>query len=256
MITSSSLEDHNKNIESYCPGINLEQLAVVDFDGRIDTKFIFPKEKLNDFLELIKEDVVILEVKGKRIFDYKNIYFDKPDFDFFKRHHSGFANRVKIRARQYSETGPFMLEVKTKTNKDLTLKKRSKLANLNSIITEETEAFLQTQIGYGFKEMPNLTGVNYQRMTFANKALTEKFTLDINLTAVENNNERVFSNLVIAEVKQERFSYNSVFVQSLKKLKIYPSSFSKYCTSVMQFHPELKNNRFKKTARKLEKIQQ
>ncbi|MGB0391764.1 MAG: hypothetical protein ACPGD5_09350, partial [Salibacteraceae bacterium] len=81
------MENHSENIDSYCPGINLEQLAVVDFDGRIDTKFIFSRDRLNDFLELIKDDVVVLEVKGKRLFDDKNVYFDKPDFEFFKRHH-------------------------------------------------------------------------------------------------------------------------------------------------------------------------
>tara|TARA_B100000508_G_scaffold141066_1_gene145841 strand:- start:3440 stop:4210 length:771 start_codon:yes stop_codon:yes gene_type:complete len=235
-------------------GIGLEQLASVDFDGRIDTKYIFHANKLAQFLNRIKDHVVILNLGGNAIFDYKNVYFDTANFEFFRQHHAGYLNRIKIRAREYSEQGPFVFEIKTKSNKGLTIKDRVSLPSFDNIESELTDQFLKERLGYGFDQLPMKSDVNYQRMTFANKEMTEKFTLDLNLTGSVNNEEHRFENLVIAEVKQERFSYNSVFVTALKELKIHPHSFSKYCATVMHYQGQLKRNRFKPIVTKLEKI--
>jgi len=241
-------------VVSTIPGINLEELAAVDFDGRIDTKYIFPAHRLVEFLNRIKEHVVILELKGKYLFDYKNMYFDTEHHEYFRQHHAGYLNRVKVRARSYSEKGPFVFEIKTKSNKSLTIKERISLESFDSIENEETNAFLMEKLGYGFEKLPCKTGIDYQRMTFANRDMTEKFTLDINLTGILGNEKHLFQNLAIAEVKQPRFTYNSVFVRTLKEMQIAPHSFSKYCASVMQFQENLKRNRFKPTLTKLKKI--
>lgn len=248
------MKDQLLPVVSTIPGINLDELAAVDFDGRIDTKYIFPANRLVEFLNRIKDHVVILELKGKYLFDYKNMYFDTEFHEYFRQHHAGYLNRVKVRARSYSEKGPFVFEIKTKSNKSLTIKERVSLDSFDNIESELTQKFLKEKLGYGFENLPNKTGIDYQRMTFANKEMTEKFTLDINLTGILGNEKHLFENLAIAEVKQPRFTYNSIFVRTLKEMQIAPHSFSKYCASVMQFQEQLKRNRFKPIITKLKKI--
>ena len=235
-------------------GINLEQLSAVDFDGRVDTKYIFHSGLLQSFLARIKNHVHVLELNGKRSFEYRNIYFDTQNFEFFRQHHAGYLNRVKVRARAYGEKGPFVFEIKTKTNKSITVKQRINLASIEECRGQNVDDFLIAKLGYGLKDLPNQVGVNYRRLTFANKQMTEKFTLDLGLTGISNGEQKLFNDLIIAEVKQEQFKYNSVFVSALKELGIQPGGFSKYCTTVMNFYPELKRNRFKPILTKLEKI--
>ena len=243
------------DIIKHLPVVNLAELAKVDFDGRIDTKFIFSTDKLMPFLEAIQHESVILQVNDQRRFDYRNLYFDTPEHTFFRDHQAGKGNRLKIRARAYSERGPFMFELKSKTNKGLTLKKRLALSSFEQATSIPVNTFLKDNLGYGLESLPNRTTVNYSRMTFSNLEMTEKFTLDLGLSTSLNNEEIAFKNLVIAEVKQEKFSNRSIFVKSLKDLKIYPSSFSKYCAAVMKVNEELKRNRFKPILRKVHKIE-
>ncbi|MDE0771331.1 MAG: polyphosphate polymerase domain-containing protein [Salibacteraceae bacterium] len=235
-------------------GIDLKTLAQVDFDARVDTKFMFPVSKLNDFFTALKGQVCVLDMFGERQFHYKNVYFDYPNFEFFRQHHAGYLNRIKVRSRQYSEKGPFVFEIKKKTNKSKTEKRRIALPSFSDGKSDLTEHYLQDQLGIGFNDLTETIGINYSRITMADKAMTEKFTVDINLEAVYNRKTHLFEDVVIAEIKQERFSNNSLFVRELKKLKIYPSSFSKYCAAVLMHRPDIKHNRFKPLKVKLAAI--
>lgn len=243
------------DIANALPAIDLAGLSAVDFNDRVDTKYIFPAHLIPKLMEKIGHELLVLEVGANRLFDYKNIYYDTSNFEFFQRHHAGHLNRIKIRARQYSEKGPFMLEVKTKTNKDKTLKVRHTLDSLDQVESNSSNEFLIDQVGYGFDHLPERTWVNYSRLTFANKSHTEKFTLDTGLLGIRGDQTHDFSNLAIAEIKQEKFSYSSLFVQALKELKIQPKGFSKYCSCLMHLEPALKQNRFKTIRTKLKKIE-
>jgi len=241
----------NLHIANEFKGIDLQELAQVDFDARVDTKFMFPVNKLHDFLNALKGQVCVLDMKGERQFHYKNLYFDYPNFEFFRQHHAGYLNRIKVRSRQYSDNGPFVFEIKKKTNKSKTEKRRIALPSFSDSKSDLTEHYLQDQLGIGFSDLTENVGINYSRFTMADIAMTEKFTLDINLEAIYNGKSHVFQDIVIAEIKQERFSNNSLFVRELKKLKIYPGSFSKYCAAVLLHRPDIKHNRFKPLLRKI-----
>lgn len=234
--------------------IDLAQLAQVDFEGRIDTKFIFQADKLEAFLTAIQPHSVLLEVNGERFFNYRNIYFDTSDFSLFALHRAGRKTRLKLRARAYHQNGPFVFEIKRKTNKGLTRKERLSLTSLDQAVSPLTNEFLQDRLGYGFEILTRHIPVNYSRMTFANKALTEKFTLDIHLHTVSNSQILIFQNLAIAELKQERFSNNSIFMYHLRRLGIQQHAFSKYCAAVMLLNQDIKKNRFLPIIRKLNKI--
>jgi hypothetical protein len=235
--------------------INLEQLAAVDFEGRVDTKFIFPAQKLSDFLRSLVPEAFILEVNSERIFHYRNLYFDTAEYELFGWHRAGRKNRLKVRARAYHDNGPFVFEIKRKNNKGFTRKERISLPDFEHAKSELTSEFLISKLGFGFDKLCVEVPVNYSRMTFANKELTEKFTLDIQLHTFKNNHPMHFEALAIAELKQEKFRNSSVFMQNLKQLGIFPHAFSKYCASVLRIEDHIKKNRFLPLLRKLNKIE-
>ncbi len=242
------------HIISSLPSITLEDLTAVDFDSRVDTKFVFHCDKINAFLEKVKDDLVVLEVNDKRLFEYENLYFDTKEFSFFQHHHAGIANRSKVRARKYDAEGPYYFEVKNKTNKGKTIKYRIPLPQFEEFETPETAYLVNEYTGLNFREMPNKTRIHYKRITLSNKALTEKLTLDFEMTSSNDSASFEFKNLVIAEVKQIHYSSKSPYIRTLKELKIYKTSFSKYCASVSLLNTTLKQNRFKGIRTNVKKI--
>lgn len=226
--------------------ISLQDLTAVEFDSRVDTKFIFHKDKLSSFLEKIKDDLVILEVGNQSVFNYENLYFDSNGFEFYRKHHAGFGNRSKVRVRKYGEQGPYFFEVKDKTNKGKTTKHRISLTEFDRFETNETKELIQNKVSQNFDQLSNRTNIKYKRITLSNSSLTEKMTLDFEMISRSKDNSFSFDNLVIAEVKQINYSSRSPFLRALKELKIYDTSFSKYCSSVALMNHTIKKNRFKK----------
>jgi hypothetical protein len=66
--------------------------------------------------------------------------------------------------------------------------------------------------------------------------------------------EKKYQNLVIIEVKQQRFNRKSLIVQTLKKYKYNPFSISKYCVGIVHLYQDLKYNLFKSKVLKINKI--
>ena len=242
------------HIISKIPGISLVELSSVDFDSRIDTKFVLDQKQLFVFLNSVFSSLVVLEVSGNRVFDYENIYCDTSEFEFFKKHHSGFGNRSKVRIRKYSEKGPFFFEVKNKTNKGKTVKHRVALNEFRDFQNPETEKVLADRTGFKFSELSYQTEIKYRRITLANTELTEKLTIDFGMRTSNTNNEFEFTNMVIVEVKQMSYSSRSPFIRALKDLKIYNTSFSKYCSSVVMLNANVKKNRFLPIINNIKKI--
>ena len=69
-------------------------------------------------------------------------------------------------------------------------------------------------------------------------------TLDINLQFKNELTEKNLSNIVIAEVKQEKLS-PSPFIKLMKDNSIRDGSISKYCFGVICLYDQVKKNNFK-----------
>ncbi|UTW65950.1 polyphosphate polymerase domain-containing protein [bacterium SCSIO 12643] len=242
------------HILSEIPTVSLLDLEQVEFESRIDTKYVFHQDLLVSFLDDIKDELQVLEISGERIFGYENVYFDDPNYTFFKKHHSGFANRSKVRIRKYSDKGPFFFEIKSKTNKGKTEKYRVPLQYFGLDNDVEISNYLRSRIGYKMNELNRKTNINYQRITFTNKDLSEKYTIDFHMNTSNKNGSYDFKNLTIVEVKQKKFSGLSPFLRALRKINVAPTRFSKYCTSVIRLDHSVKHNRFKPILRKVDKI--
>lgn len=245
----SVLEQLNK-FES----VTLKQLDSVKLQNRIDTKYIMSKAQLVELLKGIKDDQYVLEIDGVRIFTYRTVYFDTEDFQFYKDHHNGCVNRIKVRSREYIESKLSFYEIKRKLFGTRTDKQRKVIPSLYHEIPLEDYNLIQ------YKRLNNkpiekkLTN-NFKRITLTNKKFTERITIDLNIS-LENGVKKIdLPELVVVEVKQGKTDVFSNTIQILKKLRVHESGFSKYAIGVSLLEDHIKHNNFKPILLKLNKIQ-
>lgn len=225
----------------------------VELMNRMDTKFMLHERDLLHIVRHLPTDYRILEVNGLRGSHYETLYYDTPDFLFYRRHHSGKKNRLKIRKRSYVESGQTYLEVKFKSNKDRTIKDRTKVQGLALHLEERADAFITRETGLHYDLEPKLYN-RFVRSTFVRTEGPERITIDTGLSFYMNDRHIELPGLVIIEVKQSRSGKRSPFMECIKKAHIRPESFSKYCLGAALLFPELKQNIFKEKIKKIQHI--
>ena len=168
-----------ENTSNFSP-ISLNQMDGVKLMNRSDTKFTFGYSKLASLLEKLIPYYQVLEIDGKRIHSYKSLYFDTQARKFYNDHHNRRINRHKIRFREYVDSGLVFLEIKRKNNKGKTLKKRLKVNNIPSSLSNKHQEYIEDIIGYSLSVHPK-QWINFSRITLVHKYLKERLTIDINL---------------------------------------------------------------------------
>lgn len=241
--------------------ITVNDLANINLLSRYDTKFIFPKNRLKRVFYYLAQDYRILKIGGRRLFAYETLYYDTDDLFFYRQHHDQKLGRYKVRCRRYVQSDQCFFEVKFKNNKKKTTKKRLPLKDktINYAISETSKEFARGHIFLNDSNImekikPKLK-VDYHRMTFADAVRKERLTIDTGLTYSGKTLRHQLDNLIIAELKSERFSPHTPLFQYLKELKIHPVKFSKYCMGVVITRENIKYNRFKKNLLSLRKIE-
>jgi hypothetical protein len=224
--------------------ISLKNMDGVKLMNRTDTKFAFSINQLQKIFENISPYYDILEIDNKRMHSYKSLYFDTSDRKFYNDHHNKRVNRHKIRFREYVDSGLTYLEVKRKTNKGKTVKKRLKVDKISNNLTLEQQQYIDKVIGTTLDVIP-IQWINFNRITLVHKLQKERLTIDINLDYYNSNDNGDLRKIIIAEVKQERMSRSSDFIRIAKEMSIFPMRISKYCFSSMCLDNTLKQNRFK-----------
>jgi hypothetical protein len=230
--------------------VSLSDLDQIKLLNRIDTKYIFHVHQLPALLNALAADYPLLEIDGKRIFRYDNEYFDTTDFTLYHMHHRGMANRFKARIRTYSDSGLQFFEVKYKTSSNRTLKQRSLLAD-SSKLPEEIQG-----ISWGRQQpkmLKSVMNISFRRITLAGFQPPERITLDLDLCFRNLSRELSFPDLVVAELKQDKSSGQSIFLQQLRKFHLEEIGFSKYAMSVALLE-KVKYNNFKPVILKLNRI--
>lgn len=221
---------------------DLERLKLLD---RYDIKFLLEQETLPGLLAELNKNFRMLEIDNERIFKYENLYFDTDDNYFYKQHHNGKLNRVKVRIRKYSSCPNFFFEIKLKSNKDKIVKERLIDSTLDRELADiaKQEALRKYHINPA-ELKPKLT-VFYDRITLVHKTKPVKITFDSNLYYKNCVKENALPRLVIAECKTEHFSGCPDFLNFMKNHSIHVMRVSKYCIGMVLLDPELKHNRFK-----------
>lgn len=235
--------------------VSLKELDSVKLQNRIDTKYILTKAQLLQVLEGIKDQQFVLDIDGTRVFSYKTIYFDTPDFQFYKDHHNGCINRVKVRCREYVESHLCMYEIKRKLFGTRTDKQRIKITELPAALSQEQFDLIQYK-RLSAKHLEKKQTNEFKRITLTNKKFTERITIDFDICLYNEKKKFMLDNIAIIEVKQGKSDIFSNTVQVLKKLKIAQSGFSKYAIGVALLEGHLKHNAFKPILININKLQQ
>ena len=259
------------NILNEFSPVTLNEMDKVKLMTRTDTKFLFHFNKLSSILEKAKECYRILEIDNKRELAYRTTYFDTKDFSMYIAHQNGKLNRYKIRYREYVDSDTKFLEVKFKSNKQKTIKKRIKRKKITAVLSKKAQEFIEKNSPYSAAELELKLATQFSRLTLVHKKENERLTIDFNLrftrlpTCLSADNERNGGQadndskielpfLAVTEVKQEHFSQSSDFIQLLHNEKIQPIRMSKYCIGTILLNKHIKYNRFKRKLLILNKI--
>lgn len=247
------MKEITNEITSKFESISLSEMAKVALLKRTDTKFILPESLLPEILLSLQHDYKLLQIKGRRIMNYRSMYFDTQNNQFYHEHHNGKIKRTKIRIREYVDSDLYFLEVKLKDGKSRTNKFRIPIPNFEEQLDDTHTAFIQNVTGKDYELSTRLWN-DFQRMTLVNMKTKERATIDTNLSYSMNQKDKTVPNLVIIELKQARFDRTSILAQTLKKYSIMPTGFSKYCIGMILLYDKLKFNAFKPKLLKLKKI--
>ena len=233
--------------------LSLDELDKVKLLDRKDTKFVFNQNQLPSILEKIKPYYRILEINNSPIFNYDNIYFDTHDFLFYNQHHNEHRQRFKVRYRKYSSSKSFF-EIKIKNNKNRTVKTRMLVNEMNEVLGEKEKNLVSEIIGLPPNQLSPMLNIQFTRITLADHSFSERLTIDTNLSVKNGTGSKIFNQLVISEIKQEKYNPKSDFIQILRNLKIPEMRFSKYCMGMLHVNKRIKYNRFKPKLLQINKI--
>ena len=212
--------------------ITLAQLDAVSLLNRVDTKFLLTVPQLVEILPRLASEYRVLEVGGRRLHQYRTLYFDTPDLDLYQLHRSSQAVRHKVRSRAYVDSDLFFFEIKAKTQTHRTVKHRLATPELVTEWTPEVSAFVKSHLGPTSPDLQPTLSNDFLRVTLMDKGRTERLTLDLNVQFDCDGRTAVLPGIVIAELKQSHADARSVFASQMRGAGVLPTSVSKYCVGV------------------------
>lgn len=254
-------------LTNYQP-ITLEEMSGIRLMNRTDTKFVTNIATLRKLLKLAVWQYRAQEIEGKRQARYYTMYFDTPDMQMYTCHHSGHANRQKLRIRSYVDSGLNFLEVKTKNNHKRTRKKRTTMFDFDPLAParniafdshddnfKEYDCFLRENLWYKPEIMEEAIENRFNRITLVNNNKTERLTIDTDLCFhnIHTGNDCSLPELAIIELKRDGL-VPSPILALLNELRIKPLGFSKYCIGTALTNPDIRQNRFKQRLHALAKL--
>ncbi len=245
-----------KDILKTFEAVSLQEANKISLMRRKDWKYIFNIKQLSEVLLSLKSKYKILEIEGLRALRYKNTYLDTKDFQFYRQHHNDKLNRFKVRKREYVVSETSYLEIKYRTNKQITEKRRRPLNNGNICNNDKDNySFVKTATNLSLKNLEKKLNTSFYRITLLNFENNERITFDIMLKLSTNDNSVSLDDLVVCELKQDVYTKTfSHAKQTIKKHGIQPYRISKYCIGIMLLNKNIKYNRFKKKLLKINKV--
>lgn len=238
------------------PPITLDEMKSIRLMRRTDTKFVTQTDKLIELLKMAEGHYYAQRVDGIALSPYATTYFDTPRRTMFHTHQRNARPRVKVRVRTYLNGNESFLEIKKKDNHGRTHKRRTRVSSLQAVLqNREGEDFLQQHTGLTFEDIRPTVSNRFQRITLVNYEKTERLTIDFGLRFINNEtgSEEDFPQAVVIELKRDG-RVPSPILPLLRRLRIHPSGFSKYCIGAVMTQSATRINRFKKKLRQVRKV--
>jgi hypothetical protein len=233
--------------------ITLQEMDGVKLQDRVDTKYVIGQHQLPEILAAMLKDYRLLTVDGVRGTSYRSLYYDTVDLKHYHDHHNKRTFRSKIRFREYIGSGLAYLEVKKKTGRGRTDKKRLQVSSIPDKLQPEHEAFITKHL-HQDQLLAATIWNHFTRYTFVNRNNPERLTLDVGLTFTDAATKRELGDVVVAELKQEKADRMSPFVAIMRSMGIRPSGMSKYCIGMLMVGRPVKHNQFKQVLMKLRRL--
>jgi hypothetical protein len=252
---SHSASDGLQKAISLFPKISLEEMAQVKLMNRIDFKYLVHCDIIPLILMKIRCNYHIQEIDGRSLAEYGTTYLDTDDLQFFRMHMNCKLTRLKWRIRSYFGSYLSFLEIKKKTNKGRTQKKRVVYNPSQGYSEPITSDFIREESGMKSENLKPILQNCFNRITLVNKDKTERLTIDLNITYQNllTGNSSDTGNLAVIEIKQDRTN-NSDIRNYLDELRIKKTGISKYCLGLVLTDPCLKGNLYKRKIRYINKI--
>lgn len=219
-----------------------------DMLTRVDRKYVLGSDLLCVLLSDHRDLLAILDIDGRRSFEYSSLYFDTPDYELHRAAATDRRHRVKVRTRVYEDSHIAMVELKTKDGRGHTVKHRllHDIARAGEL-GETGSAFVDQTMGIpGFASSlaPTLS-TRYLRTTLVDLDAGMRATVDTDLVCEHVDGRFVIFDKVIVETKSGVSP--SKLDRWLWQHGMRPERISKYCTALALFEPHLPANKWRRT---------
>jgi len=232
----------------------LAGMDAVSLLNRMDTKFLLSESQLAALLPELARDYLVLDVDGRRLHQYRTLYFDTPGFDLYRRHHDGQAVRHKVRSRAYLDSGLAFFEIKVKNERGRTIKHRLGTDELLTELTPKAEQLLAKHAPQDERLLEPTVRNDFLRVTLVGKQRAERLTLDLGIQFECDGRTAILPGVVIAELKQSGVDQDSPFMQRMLAASRYPTSVSKYCVGVALLVQSVEHDAFEAKLRAFEEL--
>lgn len=224
---------------------------------RLDNKYLVRDSVLVLALKDFSNYFDVLEIENNRSFNYESCYFDDENLRCYHDHHQGRRQRIKVRARKYTESNICFIEVKLKNSRGVTIKRRmpypvEQFGTLNSQAMNYINEQHVDLYGKHFSDhlKPTLH-MNYSRTTLVAKQGGERITMDKKIRF--SHSSKTFAtadDIVVIETKSS--NGNGIADSILRKLHQHTTNkCSKYCVGMCITQQVTRFNNFMPALRKL-----
>jgi hypothetical protein len=249
---ADQVRDH---LADFAP-VSLDAIGQQASQDRCDTKFLLPQGQLLALLDALRQDYRVLEVGGARLHRYRTLYFDTAGFDLCRRHQRSSRSALKVRSRQYVDSGRSFFELKRKIGPRRSVKARTETPDIVTELTAAEGTFIAAHARINTECLQPTIWNRFERITLASKTCRERVTLDVGVHFKIQSGAIRIPGVVVGELKQERFDRASAFFRHMRTLGSRPTGFSKYCVGAVLLYPQLKRSQARPKLRMLAKLAQ
>lgn len=196
-------------VERQFESISLAELnAKAEMLTRLDNKYVVPLDVLEQLAPDLGAHFDILEIDGNRDFGYRTQYFDTSDMCSFRHHVQGRRMRSKVRTRHYLDADICFVEVKLKSLRKVTVKKRlahdpDDLDRLGEPALQFVEdAHIDRYERGSLAPYAPVMQMQYNRMTLVARSGGERLTIDRSLRFwTDQASEEIAPEMIVIETK-------------------------------------------------------
>lgn len=248
----------NLDVWQSMPTITLNEMRGVKLMNRVDTKFVVSESEVVEILRRASAKGYRVQlVDNLRVARYDTLYYDTPLRDMYVVHHNRKLVRQKIRTRTYLDNDLSFFEVKMKSNRGRTRKKRVEIRRAefsNFALSCDARELFATYGDYDIESLSPALATRFTRITLVNSNLTERLTIDMSLSYedVRSGCSATIERMAIVELKQDGRT-ESDMREILQSMRIQPLKVSKYCLGTTLTVEGIRKNRFKLKLRDIAK---